>query len=224
MQNMQELLSRALPFWSKLKESQKDLLVACSRMVKYPRGATVHRCGDDCLGIIYVKKGILRILLSSEEGRELTIFRLKEGELYMLSAACVIRHIDFDVHFESETPSELLVISCLGFDELFRNNTDVKCFALESANRVFGQIISMLPQSLFMGFDKRLALYLLDELGEGNDTRIATTHERIAKNIGSAREVVTRTLKKFSDEGAVELQRGAIIVVDREKLKKHFAL
>ena len=222
MRDMREQLSVVMPFWQKLSSAEKDVLAHSTRIAKFSRGATVHSCGDDCLGILGIIGGTVRVVLTSEEGRELTLFRLRASDVYVLSALCVIRSIDYDVRFECETASELLIIPCHVFDKLYKSNCDVRLFALETANHAFAQIISAMQKSLFMGFDKRLALYLWEESEGVGKARIATTHERIAKNIGSAREVVSRTLKKFSAEGIVKLERGAVIVPDREQLKRYF--
>ena len=222
MRDMREQLSAVLPFWTRLTALQKDSLTASARVAKYTRSTTVHSCGDRCLGILAVVSGMVRVVLTSEEGRELTLFRLRASDIYVLSAVCVIHSVDYDVRFECETETELLIIPCHIFDALYKANCDVQLFAFETANRAFALIVSAMQKSLFMGFDKRLALYLWDESAGNDKARIATTHERIAKNIGSAREVVTRTLKKFSAEGIVTLERGAVIVPDREKLKRYF--
>ncbi len=222
MRDIREQFSAVMPFWKKLSNTEQDVLTASARIAKYPRGATVHSCGDQCLGILSVVSGMVRVVLTSEEGRELTLFRLHPSSVYVLSSICVIRSIDYDVRFECETATELLIVPCYTFDKLYRSNCDVRLFALETANHAFSQIISAMQKSLFMGFDKRLALYLWEESENEEKTRIVTTHERIAKNIGSAREVVSRTLKKFSAEGIVSLERGAVIVPDREKLKRYF--
>ena len=84
----------------------------------------------------------------------------------------------------------------------------------------FSEVMWLIEQVMFKSFDKRLAAFLLEESNIENSDRLEITHERIANHLGSAREVVTRMLKYFQNEGAVKLSRGAVEITDRKKLSE----
>ena len=100
-----------------------------------------------------------------------------------------------------------------------RRNITVECHAHKIAGRLLSNVLSTMQQMLFLDFDTRLAIHLAHEYDRTGSARIRTTHEKIARNIGSAREVVTRMLKKFSDAGLVEVRRGAVVILDPDGLK-----
>ena len=102
--------------------------------------------------------------------------------------------------------------------QIVENNIYVENYILKATVKKFSDIIMAMENMLFLTFDKRLALFLLEAIENGESLTIRVTHEEIAKNIGSAREVVTRALKEFSKEGIVELSRGRIKVLDLIKL------
>ena len=138
----------------------------------------------------------------------------------MLSASCVLQAVTFDVFVDAEEDSECYLINGNAFMAVNDRSTEAKIFALELAVDRFSNVMWVLQQVLFMSFDKRLAIFLWDEITKsGNDT-VKMTHEQIAKYMGSAREVVSRMLKYFAAEGIVEVSRGGIKVIDRQKLKR----
>ena len=100
-----------------------------------------------------------------------------------------------------------------------RRNVHVECYAYKLAGRLLSTVLSTMQQMLFLDFDTRLAIHLVRESERLGSPRIRTTHEKIARNIGSAREVVTRMLKKFSEMGIVEVRRGVVVILSPEELK-----
>lgn len=209
-----------LPFWDKLEEADKRLLSDTARDVTYPARADIHTCTGECLGMIIVKHGRISVCMQSEEGRDIMLMRLSEGELCVLSASCVIKSINFDVHVLADTDTELTLINAAALNTVKNRNIYAECFVYKLAAEHFSDVMWSMQQILFVGFDKRLASYIYDEtLRSGSDT-IEQTHEQIAVNTGSAREVVSRMLKRFSDDGIIESKRGVITVLDRSKLKK----
>jgi CRP/FNR family transcriptional regulator len=155
----------------------------------------------------------------SEEGREITLYRLQEGDVCVLSASCVLSTITFDVHVDAEVDSEVLLVHASVFAELSRQNVYVEKFSYQLATERFSDVMWTMQQVLFMSFDKRLAIFLLDEMNKAEEDTIRLTHEQIAKYVGTAREVVTRMLKYFSGEGIVSLSRGGIKILDKKKLR-----
>jgi CRP/FNR family transcriptional regulator len=137
----------------------------------------------------------------------------------MLSASCVLDSITFDVFVDSEENSDCVVVGGCAYENLSRKMPEAKIFALETALGSFSDVMWVMQQILFMSMDKRLAIFLLDEVSKTGGDTVHLTHEQIAKYMGSAREVVTRMLKYFSSEGIVELSRGGIKLVDTKRLR-----
>lgn len=219
-QEKYEILKERFGAWENLSEEEQQSLVKNSYFVTCNAGDTVHRGERECKGLIFVKSGMLRAYMMSDEGKEVPLYRMDEGEWCILSASCVISNITFDVHIDAERPTELLVISAPYFRRLALSNIYVECLAYKMATDGFSEVMWAMQQMLFMSFDKRLAVFLWDEaVSTGTDT-IKMTHEQVAKHTGSAREVVTRMLKSFAGNGIVELSRGGIKIIDKEKLRK----
>lgn len=209
-----------LPFWDDLTADEKELVLNNAITAHYEPGQLLF--GSDgalCLGLVAVRSGSVRVSMISEEGREILLYRIGAGEICVLSASCVLKQITFEVHMEAEVDTDVVILGSGALNILMESNIKVENFVYKLTAERFSDVMWAMQQLLFYGFDRRLATYLYNALAEYPDGRIKTTHEQIAKNIGSAREVVTRMLNRFADEGIVELQRGVIIVKDKEALK-----
>lgn len=219
MENKYESTYNAsLPFWKDLPQNDRAFIIDHSSSVKYKKGTIIHD-GDECTGVIMVRTGCLRLYILSEGGKDITLYRLNPGDICMLSASCVIQSITFNVTVEAEADSECFVISGAAFAAVSEKNSDVKIFALETAVGRFSNVMWVMQQILFMSFDRRLAVFLLNEAAETGGDTIKLTHEQIAKYMGSAREVVSRMLKYFSSEGIVEVSRGGVKIIDKSRLR-----
>lgn len=212
-------LANVLPFWDKLSPGEQELLAANTITRRYRQGENVHGGENDCAGVVIVKSGGLRTYILSEDGREITLYRLFSGDICILSASCVINSITFDVHIDAETDSELVIIDNEVFAKLAEENVYVENFALKEAASRFSDVMWTIEQILFMSMDKRLARFLLDEAARTKSDSIPLTHEQIARYIGSAREVVSRMLRYFVEEGLVEQYRGGVRIVDKKRLR-----
>ena len=208
-----------LPYWDALTEPQRRLVAENLRTLRFAKGALVL-AGGDCMGLLLVTRGSLRAYLLSEEGREVTIFRVGPGECCVLSATCVMSQIHFETHMEAEEDTEFLLLGSGVFRQLTEENVSIRCFLYEMAAERFSEVLWVMQQILFMGFDHRLALFLVDACRRAGGQQLKVTHEQIARDLGSAREVVTRMLRRFSEEGLVELGRGTVTVKAPEELER----
>ncbi len=207
-----------LPFWKEIPEADRNFICCNSVAVTYPKGTNIHN-GNDCSGVIFVRSGSLRLYIMSEEGRDITLYRLHTGDMCMLSASCVLQSITFDVFVDAEEDSECYVISGSAFADVSERNPNVRIFALETAVSRFSDVMWVMQQILFMSMDKRLAIFLADEAARTGSDVVSLTHEQIAKYMGSAREVVSRMLKYFSNENIVEVSRKGIKILDKKRLR-----
>ena len=217
-QSERDLLSEMLPFWDKLKEPEKKLILEHTVLNSYKGGENIHGGYEDCTGVIAVKSGRLRVYLLSEEGKEVTLFRLLDHDVCLLSASCIMRNISFDIYVDAEGPTELFVVNSATYDKIAKENPAVGNFMTEMISMRFSEAMWVMEQILFMKLDKRLAMFLLEEANLESGDTITLTHEQIAGHMGSAREVISRMLKYFSNEGILSVSRKGIKILDRKRL------
>lgn len=214
-----KLFEQVFPFWKNLSQWDKDTFLHSSQAVTYKRGTTVHD-GGECTGVILIKSGVLRVYMLSDEGKEVTLYRLFPGEMCILSASCVLDTLTFDVLIDAEEDSECVVVGGCAYEGVWQRSDEVKIFTYETALSRFSDVMWVMQQILFMSMDKRLAIFLLDEVSKNGSDTVKLTHEQIAKYMGSAREVVSRMLKYFASEGIVSVSRSeGIKILDKKKLR-----
>lgn len=217
--NIEHEFETHLPFWPHLTVDQRALLVSGTSRRSFRAGENVHGRTGDCTGILLVLSGELRSYFLSEDGREVTLYRLLPGSLCILSASCVLETITFDVSIDAEVDTELLVVRADVFNRLTKENIYMDRDVHKEAVARFSDVMWTMQQVLFMKLDRRLAIFLAEEvLDRGTDT-LRMTHDQIARHVGSAREVITRMLKYFAAEGLVELGRGTVTVTDPEGIR-----
>lgn len=213
------IIRNTFTFWDTLTQREKQLLLENSMLVSYEKGEAVHSGEADCIGILIVITGALRTYMLSEDGREVTLFRLKSRDVCVLSASCILKNITFDVHVDAVSQVEAILINSNIFQELCNSNINFENFSYKITADRFSDVMWAMQQILFLSFDKRLAIFLIDEAAQTGLDHISLTHEQISKLIGSAREVVSRMLKYFENEGMVKLTRGGVTIIDKKKLR-----
>ena len=216
--NFYEFYEQYFPFWNKLNDTDRDFLCQNSAIEYFEKEQVVHN-NMECSGLYIVKNGKLRLYMLSEDGKEITLYRLGTGDICMLSASCVLQSITFEVYVDAEMPSECYRINGAAFNALSERVLEVKNFALETAVQRFSDVMWIMQQIVFMSMDRRLAIFLLDECTANSSDFIGMTHEQIARHLGTAREVVTRMLKHFASDGIIEVTRKGIIILDKKKLR-----
>lgn len=208
------------PVWEKLTPAQQKQLEdsRLSRTVK--KGTVLHSGSADCTGLLLIRKGQLRAYILSDEGREITIYRLFERDICLFSASCIMRSIQFEVMVEAEKDTELWIIPPDLYKRIMEESAPIANFTNEIMAARFSEVMWLMEQIMWKSFDKRLAQFLLEEsMLEGTST-LMLTHETIANHLGTAREVVTRMLRYFQSEGLVKLSRGTVEIADRTALEK----
>lgn len=212
-------VKKSFTFWQKLTKEQQEQIITKIKPVSYQKGESIYDAQRECLGVMLIKSGELRTYILSTEGKEITLYRQNAGEICVMSASCVIKQITFDVHIEAEQDSEVLLLEAADFSRLMVDNIYVENFALKATTDKFSEVMWVMEQILFMSFDQRLAIFLLDEIARSGSDEIKLTHEQIARYMGSAREVVSRMLKYFESEGIIRRHRGGLKVLSRSKLQ-----
>ena len=219
-QEERTFIQSKLEFWNHLSDSEKEFAFQNITKVSYPTGFNLHSSESECLGVLLVNSGELRAYILSEEGKEITLYRLMPGEFCLFSASCVINSITFDVHVDAEMNTDAYLLNIGAFSKLCKENVYVENSTYKKMIERFSDVMWSMEQILFLSFDKRLAIFLLDEMSKSNSMEINLTQEQIAKYIGSAREVVSRMLKIFQSDGILEQSRGTIKILNKQKLKE----
>ena len=195
-------LRELFPVWEKLTPEQQRQVEAAARPRTAARGAMLHSGPADC------------------EGREITLYRLFARDICLLSAACMLRGVQFDVAIEAEKDTELWVLPADRYKRLMEESAPLANYTNSVLAERFSDVMWLVEQVLWKSFDKRLAAFLLEEAAlEGSDT-LRMTHETIGRHLGSPREVVTRMLRYFQGEGLVRLARGSVELTGRERLRE----
>ena len=208
------------PIWDKLNTDQQSRFCRNLTFRNVKKGTILHNGDMDCTGLLLVKAGQLRAYILSDEGREITIYRLFDRDLCLFSASCIMRSIQFEVIIEAEKDTELWVIPAEVYQSVMEESAPVANYTNELMASRFSEVMWLMEQVMWKSLDKRVAAFLLEEASiEGTDA-LKITHETIANHLGSHREVITRMLRYFQSEGMVQLSRGMVKLLDEDKLRQ----
>ncbi len=207
------------PIWGKLTPSEQKLLLASVSLRTAPKGTVVHKGHLDCSGLLLLTSGQLRAYILSDEGREITVYRLFEHDLCLFSASCIMRSIQFELFIEAEKDTEFWLIPPDIYHRLMEESVYVANYTNEIMASRFSEVMWLMEQIMWKSMDKRLADFLLQESSIEETKRLKLTHETIANHLGTHREVVTRLLRYFQNEGLVVLSRGAVELKNEQALR-----
>ena len=215
-----ENLGTFFPFWDQLTAAQKSRFQQAMVLRHVKKGTIISNGNKDCTGLILVDSGRLRAYISSDEGREITLYRLLDMDICLFSASCMIRSLQFDIIIEAGTDTTIRVISPAFYKSLMEESAPVANFTNELMASRLSDVMWLVEQIMWKSLDKRMASFLLEESTlEGTDT-LEMTHEMIANHLGTHREVITRMLRYFQNEEIVRLSRGAVRILDPERLRE----
>lgn len=212
-------ISSYFPIWNKLAPQHQQLVESSLIRRQVSKGTVVHDGSADCSGLMLICSGQLRAYMLSEEGREITLYRLFDMDICLFSASCVMQSVQFDVMIEAEKDSELLIIPPHIFQRLKSESAVMANYTNDLMATRFSEVMWLMEQIMWKSFDKRLAAFLLEEAALENSHQLKITHETIGNHLGNPREVVTRMLRYFQSEGMVNLSRGTVEITDEKKLR-----
>ena len=208
------------PIWNKLTPEQQQRIAGVIEHRNVKKGTFIHDSSAECLGLVMVRSGQLRAYILSEDGREITFGRLFDYDVSLLSASCVLPDLQFNVMIEAEKDTEFWSIPACLFKDLMEESLAVANYARILLSSNFSELMWLMEQIMWKSLDKRLAAFLLEEVSIEGAQKLKITHEAIANHLGSQREVITRMLRYFQNEGMVRLSRGAIEIVDSAKMEE----
>ncbi|MCI9650437.1 MAG: Crp/Fnr family transcriptional regulator [Lachnospiraceae bacterium] len=208
------------PIWNQLDTEQQARILGSLVSHRVKKGTVIHNGSMDCTGLLLIKSGQLRVYILSDEGREITLYRLFELDMCLFSASCMLRSIQFDVTIAAEKDTEFWVVPTEVYKGILEESAPAANYTNELMASRFSDVMWLMEQIMWKSLDRRLAAFLLEEASiEGSD-RLKITHETIANHLGSHREVITRMLRYFQNEGMVRLSRGVIEITDADKLEE----
>ena len=207
-----------LPFWAKLTEAQRTMLRDTVRERRFARGSVVQNTSENCLGLLLVTGGQLRVYTASEEGRELTLFRLFERDICLFSASCILASFQAGVMISAQEDTTVLHIPPDVYKRLMQESAPVANYTNELMASRLSEVMWLLDQLQNKKMDTRIAAFLIEESRIQGSAVLAITHEEIANHLGSAREVVTRMLRYFQSEGLIRSGRGVLTLLDEKRL------
>lgn len=208
------------PIWNHLTPNQKERILGSLITQKVKKKTILHNGSMDCTGLLLIKSGQLRAYILSDEGREITIYRLFDMDMCLFSASCIMRSIQFEVVIEAEKDTELWMIPAEVYKNIMQESAAVANYTNELMASRFSDVMWLIEQIMWKSLDKRVAAFLLEESAIENSDELKITHETIANHLGSHREVITRMLRYFQSEGMVQLSRGMIVILDKTKLQR----
>ncbi|CUA80927.1 Crp/Fnr family transcriptional regulator [Anoxybacillus eryuanensis] len=191
--------------------------------VKLPKGTVVFREGDMCEHVAFIVSGVIRVAKIGENGKEVNLYRVCRGESCVLTISSVLSHSPFPATAIVEEDAEAIIVPKDTFATMMATNTQLQTFVYDMMMNRFMAMMQMIEHIVFEKMDKRLIEFLLDRCKKNKTNMIEMTHEHIAIELGTAREVVSRILKQLEREGYVQLARGKVKIVDKERLCDKFA-
>ena len=208
------------PVWAQLSAQQQNKLSTGTVARNVKKGSALHSGSSECTGLLLVREGQLRAYILSDEGREVTLYRLFDRDICLFSAACIMRSIQFEIMIEAEKDTSLWVIPAEVYQGIMAESAPLSNFTNEIMASRFSEVMWLMEQIMWKSFDKRLADFLLEESALEGSAVLKLTHDTIAKHMGTAREVVTRMLRYFQSEGMVKLTRGTLEITDEKALEE----
>ena len=210
------------PFFGGISAAGQRLL--CDRATPSHFGADdlLLTEGNECQALLLVERGGIRVYKISPSGREITLYTVEPGESCVLGTSCVVNRNDYPALAATRTATDALAIPADVFRYLYENESAVRTFVMSLFSRRFSHLMLLVEEVAFARMDERLASLLLDHAvaGPGLLRPICMSHDEIAAHLGTAREVVSRLLQQFADQGVLRLARKRIEVVDPARLQE----
>ena len=200
-----------------LLQQQSPSIVDSMQVLSLPADTIAFHQGDSCDSYLLVLDGSIKVIARSESGREIVLYRVKQGGSCVLTTSCLLGHNRYPAEGITETPVRALAIPAAAFQQGLTESESFRTFIFNTYGQRLSDVISLVESISFEHINRRLARYLLDQASQG---KLSVTHQVVATELGSAREVISRQLKQFENKGWITQQRGEIVVLEPEALKQ----
>lgn len=205
------------PGLSRLEAPIKQLLTTRSTVVKVPSGTTIFGPGNSPENMLFLLDGTVRVQQVSETGHEIVLYRIQAGESCVLTTACLLAFEDYSAEGVAETEVQAAAVPRDVFDDMVAQSKSFRDFVFAAFSKRITDLFLMIDEVAFQKMDVRLADKLVALSGDGD--RIATTHQKLSVELGTAREVVSRQLQEFHRRGWIEQSRGNVTLLNKPALK-----
>ncbi|MDQ7010394.1 MAG: Crp/Fnr family transcriptional regulator [Mariprofundaceae bacterium] len=185
---------------------------SAARVMNVPPGAVLFRDGDDCSSYVMVVEGAIRVQKIDPQGREILLYRVEEGQTCMLTTTCLIGTQAYPAEGVAETAVRLVALTYPSFHRALIGSEAFRSFVFRSIGQRISDLMLLIEDVAFGRMDARLSRVLLKRFQEKGETLVCT-HQELATELGTAREVVSRLLKDFEHKGWVSLGRGRIRIL-----------
>lgn len=212
--DLRGLLLDRFPALAELAAHEVNDLLESSARRHAPDGAVLFMPGQRCEGFPLVLRGCVRVAKTSASGREIVLYRVEPGEGCVMSGGCLLGHADYAATATAEGDVDLLAMPAAAFQRLILGSAPFRAFVFGMYGRRLGDIMELVEEIAFRKLDARLANLLVHR-----GPVIAETHQRLADELGSVREVVSRTLRSFEQRGWIRVERERTTVLDMASLQ-----
>ena len=209
---------QVLPQLAELDDPATQELFSQAQEVSLPANSIVFHQGDPCSNYLLVLDGSVKVLTRAENGREIVLYRLASGDSCVLTTSCLFGNVPYPAEGSTETAVTALSIPARAFKKAIQESDAFRTLVFQTFTAHLASVIALVEEVAFGRLSSRLARYLLKQAASG--PRINITHQALATELGSAREVISRQLKELEKTGMVTLQRGCILLQDMDALKK----
>lgn len=206
------------PNLNSLEPEVRQTLENAVEIIEVPAGHVVFRPGDECQNYLLMLDGRLKVQMTAETGREIILYRVESGQSCVLTTSCLLAHELYNAEAMTETPCRAIAIPAHMFRDLIGRSEVLRDFVFKTYGNRIADLMMVVEEVAFKRLDIRLAR-LLTECGKEDDRVITQTHQQIATELGSAREVISRQLKDFERRGWIALQRGKIEILNLSALE-----
>lgn len=189
-----------------------------SERMEFAKGEQLYEQGFPCPFVPFIVSGMVRVFKIGESGREITLYRVRPGQVCILSTTCSVSDKQYPAIAEAEEPSVVYVVPGGAFRRMLHVHVPLQDFIFDVMSERLVEMMTVVEEVAFWRVDLRLANRLLEETEPPNPPEVKTTHAQLAIELGSAREVVSRILKEFERRGFVKLVRGMVAIMGREEL------
>jgi CRP/FNR family transcriptional regulator len=186
---------------------------------KIPKGQFIAMEGEPCNYLPIVKSGVIRVYKLSPNGQEMTLYRIKSGESCILTISCLLTNKAFPAIAFTESDSEVILIDSANVKNWINKHNIWREFIFNYMSNIIFKVLSLLESSTFNRTESRIIDFLLINFEE-KSSKLNITHQDIAREIGTSREVVSRILKELESQKIIKLSRGSIAILQKEALKK----
>ena len=205
------------PFIGEMAERPQARLFASARIQRLEDGMVLAREGAECGYLPFILSGTLRVYKIGEQGKELTLYRVERGESCILTATCILNRGDFPAIAVAEGPTEVWLVPASFFVTYVDEYPEWRRYLFALYSQRLEVVLSLVEEVAFHHVDVRIAAFLVEHAATGT---LQTTHQQLASEVGTSREVASRILKDFESEGLLLISRGMIRILDRDALKK----